>query len=74
MAIVQGAGYQELLLKPGQAGVTPPDVAPAAIPIGEDSTVEIREVPTRYIYVDGKPLSQPLDTPTAALEAEAAPR
>jgi hypothetical protein len=74
VAIVQGAGYQVFLLKPGQAGVTPPEVAPAAIPLQEDSIVEIRELPARYIFVDGKPLSKALDEPTAALEGPPPPR
>jgi hypothetical protein len=65
VVLVQGAGYQEVILKPGQARV-PPDVAPAAIPLEEDSKVEIRELPTRYIFIDGKPLSRPLDEPLAA--------
>jgi len=74
VAILQGAGYTELLLKPGQPGMAPPDVAPAAVPIDENSRVEIRTVPTRYIFVDGRPLSQPLDKPTAALEGSPPPR
>jgi hypothetical protein len=74
VAILQGAGYTELLLKPGQPGMAPPDVAPAAVPIDANSKIEIRTVPTRYIFVDGKPLSQPLDSPTAALEGPPPPR
>jgi len=73
VAIVQGAGYQVVLLKPGQARV-PPEVAPAAILLEEDSTVEIRELPARYIFIDGKPLAKPLDEPTAALEGPPLPR
>ncbi len=74
VAIVHGAGYQEVILKPGQARV-PPEVAPAAIPLEEDSVVEIRELPTRYIFIDGKPLSRPLDEPLAApLEGSPPPR
>jgi hypothetical protein len=75
VAIVQSTGgYQIVALAPGSAGIQPPDVAPAAIPLERDSTVEIREVPTRYIFIDGKPLPQPLDTPTTALEGPPPPR
>ena len=47
---------------------------PAAIELKPGSTVEIREVPTRYVFIDGKPLRQPLDEPTAPLEGQPRPR
>jgi hypothetical protein len=75
VAIIQSTGgYQIVALSPGSAGIQPPEVAPAAIPLERGSTVEIREVPTRYIFIDGKPLPQPLDTPTTALEGPPPPR
>jgi hypothetical protein len=70
VAIVQDAGYQVVHLRQGQAGLRPPEVAPAAVPLREDSTVEIREVPTRYIVIDGRPVGPPLD----ALEGGPPPR
>jgi len=74
VAIVQGSGYQEVLLKPGQPGVYAPERAPAAAVLKERSTVEIRELPTRFIFIDGKPIGQPLGPPTARLEASPPPR
>ncbi len=74
VAIVQGSGYQELLLKPGQPGTFAPETAPAAVALEDGSTVEIREVPTRYVFIDGKPVGQPLESPTAPLEAGPSPR
>jgi hypothetical protein len=74
VAIVQGSSYEEVLLKPGQsASALPREAAPAG-PMKDDSIVEIRELPTRYIFVDGRPLPKPLDEPTAALEGQPAPR
>lgn len=61
VAIVQGAGYQVVTLNPGRAGVQAPEVAPAAAMLGESSRVEIREVPKRYVFIDGKPVGPPLD-------------
>jgi hypothetical protein len=74
VAIVHGGGYEEVLLKPGQSASVLPSEAAPAVTLEDSSSVEIREVPSRYIFIDGKPLPQPLDTPTAALEAEAPPR
>jgi len=61
VAIVQGAGYQVVLLNPDGPGVQEPEVAPAAVILGEDSRVEIRQVPKRYVFIDGKPVGPPLD-------------
>ena len=74
VAIVQGSGYQVVVLKPGQPGMFAPETAAAAVPLGEDSTVEIREVPTPYIFIDGKPVGPPVPRPTAPLEGSEPPR
>jgi hypothetical protein len=70
VAIVQSGGYQVVGLGGTTGAVPDPEVAPAAVPIRDTTVVEIREVPTRYIFVDGKPLGPPLDS----LEGEAPPR
>jgi len=70
VAIVQSSGYQVITFGGEGAGVEEPEVAAAALPIRDGTVVEIREVPTRYIFVDGKPVGPPLD----ALEGEAPPR
>jgi hypothetical protein len=70
VAIVQSGGYQIAVLG-GEAGEVPEvEVAPAAVPITDATRVEIREVPTRYVFVDGKPVGPPLD----ALEGSPSPR
>lgn len=61
VAIVEGSGYQVVIVGPGTQGVQAPEVAPAAVPLGEASRVEIREVPARYVFVDGKPVGPPID-------------
>lgn len=70
VAIVQGGGYHVVMLDEELGGVQAPEVAPAAVPLRDESVVEIREVPARYIFVDGKRVGPPLD----ALEGEPAPR
>lgn len=70
VAIVQSSGYRVITFGGEGAGVEEPEVAAAALPIRDGTVVEIREVPTRYIFVDGKPVGPPLD----ALEGEAPPR
>jgi len=74
VAIVQGTGYQMLVFKPGEPGVYASDPAPPAVPLNSDSTVEIRELPTRYIFIDGKRIGEPLGLPPAPLEASPPPR
>ena len=65
IALVQNYGYTRLILPtPADAGrATEPPIEPleAAGPLRPDSTVEIREETRRYIFIDGKPLPQPLD-------------
>jgi hypothetical protein len=74
VAIVQSGRYDVVVLKPGQsANAIARDAAPA-IELKDGSTVEIREVPTRYIFIDGKRLENPLEEPTAALEGQPAAR
>jgi hypothetical protein len=74
VAIVQGGGYQVVQLEAGKVGVTPPEAAAAGIVLEDNSTVEIREVPTRYIFIDGRPLRPPLEQPIAPLEGPPPPR
>ena len=65
VAFVQNGRYQRVNLP---SGVLEPrtEVAPAPSRVfGPDSTVEIREVPTRYLYVDGRPIGPPLDDASA---------
>jgi len=40
----------------------------------DNSKVEIREVPTRYIFIDGKRLPQPLEDAPAPVESPPPPR
>lgn len=70
VAIVQTGSYEVVTIGRDGSGVRPPEVAPAVAPIRGDSVVEIREVPARYIFVDGKPMGPPLD----ALEGAPPPR
>ncbi|MXO72716.1 DUF4153 domain-containing protein [Alteraurantiacibacter buctensis] len=63
IALVQGYGYEQLTLPadPASPAAPPaPEVAPAAVPLNEQSRVEVREETVRYIYIDGKKLGQPL--------------
>jgi hypothetical protein len=73
VAIVESAGYKVVMLNPERPGVVESEPAAPAIPLGENSTVEIREVPARYIFVDGKPLRQGPGS-YAPLEAPPPPR
>ncbi len=70
VAIVQTGSYEVVTIGRDGSGVRPPEVAPAVAPIRDDSVVEIREVPARYIFVDGKAMGPPLD----ALEGTPPPR
>lgn len=70
VAIVQAGGYEVIVLGDETGGVPAPEVVPATAPLRDDSVVEIREVPARYIFVDGKPVGLPL----GALEGKPAPR
>ena len=63
VAIVQESGYYIALLSPDGSGVREPDAAPPANELREDSVVEIRDVPTPYIFIDGKRLPQPVASP-----------
>lgn len=59
IALVSGGGFQQLTLGEGGTSAAPPRAAgPALKP---DSTVEIRTLEKRYIFVDGKPMDRPLD-------------
>ena len=56
VAIIQGNALQEVVLAPGSAGVELVDRSNRPS-LSKDSKVEIREVPKRYVIVDGKPLA-----------------
>ena len=43
-------------------------------PLKDASKVEIRELTKRYIFVDGKPLPQPLEDDATPLEGSPPPR
>ena len=74
VAIVRSGNYEVVMLKPGQSANAIARDAEPTVELKEGSTVEIRDVPTRYIFIDGKPLGNPLDEPTAALEGQPAAR
>jgi len=74
VAIVQGAGYEVVVVKPGQSASRLPEAAAAAVRLEDSSTVEVREVPKRYVFIDGKPVGPPLEEPTATLEGQPAAR
>jgi hypothetical protein len=61
IALVEGAGYQVFLLGADKPATAQPETAPAAVPFSDHSKVEVREVPKRYIFIDGKPVGPPLD-------------
>lgn len=69
VALVSGSGFIEATLPVG-AKETRPDSPARSLPtLGPASTVEVRTVEKRYVFVDGKPLGQPLDDIPSALEA-----
>ncbi|HEU4820130.1 MAG TPA: DUF4153 domain-containing protein [Qipengyuania sp.] len=72
MAIVTSGGVTQTVL-PFDPSAKTPEPAPRPAPtLGASSTVEVRTVARRQIFVDGRPLGQPLeDTP---LEAPLPPR
>jgi len=61
VALVEGAGYQVFLLGEGKPATAEPETAPAPVAMTASSKVEIREMPKRYIVIDGKPVGPPLD-------------
>lgn len=68
IALLQGRGYARIRLSEAdgtEQGVPLRDLGPA---LERDSTVEIRNVETPYIFVDGQPVREPLD-PLEALDA-----
>lgn len=72
VALVQGSGFTEVDLSAsgGNELVNAPDV-PELKP---GSTVEVREVRRRYIFVDGKPLGLPLGIDASPLDGARPPR
>ncbi|MBO9698500.1 MAG: hypothetical protein J7499_20095, partial [Sphingopyxis sp.] len=74
VAIVRSGTYQVVQLLPDKPGTFVNDAIPPASPLTEESTVEIREVPRRFIFVDGKPVGPPLSDPSTPLEASPPPR
>lgn len=74
VAIVTGGGFTEVSL-PAPAAREKPVAAPTAFPqLQPGSRVEIRTLPTRYIYIDGKRLLQPLEDAPTAVEVAPRPR
>jgi hypothetical protein len=69
VAIIQSGTYQVVLLAPGKPGVLAMDTTPVGGPLTDQSKVEVREVPKRYIFVDGKPVGPPLPESSTPLEA-----
>jgi hypothetical protein len=59
VALVQGSGFTELDLTPSGGGALVN--APEMPELKAGSKVEVREVPRRYVFIDGKPLGLPLD-------------
>jgi len=70
VAIVQASVYEVVVLKPGQSAIAIDRETVPTVALNAGSTVEIREVPTRFIFIDGKPLAKPLEEPTAPLEGQ----
>jgi hypothetical protein len=58
VALVTGRGFTELDFSPSGVAAF---VSDAGAELKPNSKVEIREMPARYIFVDGKPMSLPLD-------------
>lgn len=69
VAVVNGRSVHEMTL-PASHAMVPKTVGPMPA-LSPSSTVEIRTVSERYIFVDGKPLGPPLDD---ALEGPPPPR
>jgi hypothetical protein len=61
VVLVQSSGFTEMAFTPSG---TSQELGPGAYALGAalkpNSKVEIREVPKRYIFVDGKPMAEPL--------------
>jgi hypothetical protein len=72
VAFVQNGRYQRVNLPSGVLEPSTQVVPAPSTAFGPDSKVEIREVPTRYLYVDGRPISPPLDD-ASALEGSPPP-
>ena len=68
VAIVSGSGFSEAAL-PFDPSAPQVQAAPRSIPtLGPASTVEVRNVTRRQIFIDGKPLNQTLEDAPTALE------
>ncbi|HEY6815281.1 MAG TPA: DUF4153 domain-containing protein [Croceibacterium sp.] len=81
VAIVQGRTFEEVALPfvPVTAAEAAAQdageaVAAAAEKFTEDSVVEIRTIEKRYIFVDGKPLADPVEDAVTPLEGSPPPR
>jgi hypothetical protein len=74
VAIVRSGAYQIIQLLPERPGTFVSDGIPPASPLTEESTVEIRDVRRRFIFIDGKPVGPPLDETSTPLEASPSPR
>ena len=74
MAIVRSGAYEVVRLVPDRPGFVVNDKLPARTPLTDRSTVEIREMPRRFIFIDGKAVGQPLPEASTPLEANPPPR
>lgn len=74
VAIVSGSAFTEAAL-PFDPDARGADPGPRALPtLGPSSSVELRDVTKRQIFVDGKPLPQALDDAPAQVEVKPPPR
>jgi hypothetical protein len=74
VALVQPGQYDVIRLASAKEAVEESNMVFPGQPLREQSQVEIREVPTRFIFVDGKPVGPPLREPSTPLEASPPPR
>ena len=61
VALVSSTNYTRLYLPTEREAVPVAEAVPPAQPLGPASEVEVRTVERRYIFVDGKPVGQPLE-------------
>lgn len=74
IALVEGSGYEQVVL-PGDTDSSPkPEVAPARKQVDPNSKVEIRSLEKRYVFIDGEPVGPPLEDVVAGDEPLEAPR
>jgi hypothetical protein len=74
VALVNASSYQRLRFPVNGAGERALETTPAAAPLTPATKVEIRSLERRYIFVDGKPIGEPIDQPVQPLEGKPPPR